>query len=385
MHAIYVQKLNTSMNKLIYKKFFNNITIFFILTTVSLGLIVWIIQAVNYLDFVSEDGHSLKIYFYYTVLSLPKIISRIFLYGFFISIFYSLIKFEENNELLVFWTHGVNKLEFTNNLLKYSLIVLLVQIIFTTLLVPSSQNKARSFIRSSNIGYLPSVIKERKFIDNIKNVTIYVEKKNNRNLNNIFLKDQYDNDSFQIIYAKKGVLKNIAGKNYLLLFNGKFIKNDNGIVNSFDFRRTEFNLSKYGTKTTTTPKIQEVDTLTLFNCINSFLKIAPVNFNKFNNKNFDCFKNIHKDVIREFLKRIYLPIYIPLIALLASLIIGESKNALNYSKLKFLFFSLGTLVVILAEISIKFVATNIFQNIIFFIIPVILFSTAYFYTYKKYK
>ena len=385
MHAIYVQKLNTSMNKLIYKKFFNNITIFFILITVSLGLIVWIIQAVNYLDFVSEDGHSLKIYFYFTALSLPKIISRIFLYGFFISIFYSLIKFEENNELLVFWTHGVNKFEFTNKLLKYSLIILLVQMMFTTLLVPSSQNKARSYIRSSNIGYLPSVIKERKFIDNIKNVTIYVEKKNNQNLNNIFLKDQYNNNSFQIIYAKKGVLKIIEDKNYLILFDGKFIKNENGIINSFDFRRTEFNLSKYGTKTTTTPKIQEVNTLTLFNCINSFLKVSPINFNKFNNKNFDCFEDIHKDVIREFLKRIYLPIYIPLIALIASLIIGESKNALNYSKLKFLFFSLGTLIVILAEISIKFVATNTFQNIIFFTIPIILFSTTYYYTYKKYK
>jgi|TARA_B110000438_G_C15791836_1_gene641045 lipopolysaccharide export system permease protein len=373
------------MNKLIYKKFFNNITIFFILITVSLGLIVWIIQAVNYLDFVSEDGHSLKIYFYFTALSLPKIISRIFLYGFFISIFYSLIKFEENNELLVFWTHGVNKFEFTNKLLKYSLIILLVQMMFTTLLVPSSQNKARSYIRSSNIGYLPSVIKERKFIDNIKNVTIYVEKKNNQNLNNIFLKDQYNNNSFQIIYAKKGVLKIIEDKNYLILFDGKFIKNENGIINSFDFRRTEFNLSKYGTKTTTTPKIQEVNTLTLFNCINSFLKVSPINFNKFNNKNFDCFEDIHKDVIREFLKRIYLPIYIPLIALIASLIIGESKNALNYSKLKFLFFSLGTLIVILAEISIKFVATNTFQNIIFFTIPIILFSTTYYYTYKKYK
>ena len=29
-----------------------------------MGLIVWTMQAVNYFDFVSEDGHGLKVYFH---------------------------------------------------------------------------------------------------------------------------------------------------------------------------------------------------------------------------------------------------------------------------------------------------------------------------------
>ena len=62
------------MEKLIFRKFFIDILNFFLIGTVSLSLIVWVIQAVNYLDFVSEDGHSFKVYFIYTLLSLPKII-----------------------------------------------------------------------------------------------------------------------------------------------------------------------------------------------------------------------------------------------------------------------------------------------------------------------
>ena len=50
------------MEKLIFKKFFIDTTIFLIIGTLSLTLIVWVIQAVNYLDFVSEDGHSFKVY-----------------------------------------------------------------------------------------------------------------------------------------------------------------------------------------------------------------------------------------------------------------------------------------------------------------------------------
>ena len=64
------------MKKLIFRRFSIDIAGFFLLSVVSIGLIVWIIQAVNYLDFVSEDGHSLKVYFMYSVLSLPKIVGK---------------------------------------------------------------------------------------------------------------------------------------------------------------------------------------------------------------------------------------------------------------------------------------------------------------------
>ena len=53
------------MEKLIFRKFFADTIWFFLLGTLSLSLIVWVIQAVNYLDFVSEDGHSFKVYFLY--------------------------------------------------------------------------------------------------------------------------------------------------------------------------------------------------------------------------------------------------------------------------------------------------------------------------------
>ena len=54
------------MKKIVFKKFFRDTSIFFILITISITFIVWVIQAVNFLDFVTEDGHSFKIYYYYS-------------------------------------------------------------------------------------------------------------------------------------------------------------------------------------------------------------------------------------------------------------------------------------------------------------------------------
>ena len=81
------------MEKLVFRKFFIDTINFFLISSLSLSLIVWVIQAVNYLDFVSEDGHSFKVYFYYTLLNFPKIFSRLIVFMFFLSIFYTILKY----------------------------------------------------------------------------------------------------------------------------------------------------------------------------------------------------------------------------------------------------------------------------------------------------
>ena len=177
------------MKKLIFRNIFKDITYFFIITSLSLTLIVWVIQSVNYLDFVSEDGHSMKVYFMYSLLSLPKIFNRLILFVFFISVFFTISKYEENNEILIFWSYGIKKTEFINKIIKFSFLFLMISIIFSSLIVPKTQDMAKSYIRNSNIDYFPSLIKTQHFNDAANNLTIFVEKKDNQGfIKNIFIK-----------------------------------------------------------------------------------------------------------------------------------------------------------------------------------------------------
>ena len=91
------------MKKLIFRNLIKDIAVFFILASISLTLIAWVMQAVNYLDIVSEDGHSLRVYFSYTLFSLPKILSNILPFMYMISLFYVIINYELNNELIIYW------------------------------------------------------------------------------------------------------------------------------------------------------------------------------------------------------------------------------------------------------------------------------------------
>ena len=70
------------MNKLIFRKFSIDIINFFLIASFSITFIVWIIQAVNFLDLISDDGHSLDVYFYFVSLNLPKIFSKTIIFVF---------------------------------------------------------------------------------------------------------------------------------------------------------------------------------------------------------------------------------------------------------------------------------------------------------------
>ena len=357
---------------------------FFLLAVISIGLIVWIIQAVNYLDFVSEDGHSLKVYFMYSVLSLPKIVGKLTIFVFFISVFFIISKYEDKNEMIVFWTSGVKKIEFINNLFKISILLLIFQLSFNLFLIPKSQDSARSFLRNSEIDFFPFLIKSKKFIDTVSDLTIFIDNKDNNGIfNNIYIQDNSNKETKtkKIVLAQKGLLGKKNDNIYLILYSGKILNIDSKKTSIVNFEKTEFNLSRFSTKTILFPKIQEQKTTNLLRCLNSYYK-----YNKtYNTRLFRCEANIIDSVSREMYKRLVSPFYILVVSLIACLLIIKSKNDFSYSRFKFITFLAGILLIIFAEISIEFITDDLFKNLILVAFPLIITFMMYFYLKSKSK
>ena len=363
------------MKKLIFRNIFKDITYFFLLSSLSLTLIVWVIQSVNFLDFVTEDGHGLGLYATYSLLNLPKIFSRLIIFLFFISTFYILYKYEDNNEISILWIHGVKKIEFINNFIKFSILFILVQLLFTYLIVPTTQEKARSLFKNSDIDYLPSILKSKFFNDTIEDVTIFVgEKDINGNLKHIFLKDNknYNNDrgpnTSQIILSKSGQLVKKNKKYYLILNDGNIINLDSKKTNIIKFNRSEFNLSRYTSKTTTYPKIQETSSNLLLQCINFLILKNSSNFEKI----FNCDEQNIDGVLKELYKRLGVPLYIFLIGLISSCLVLKTKSNNNFNLFQFLIFILGFSIIVASEISVQFINMSFINNILILLSPIII-------------
>ena len=389
MGGIYEKKYYNSMKKLLFTNFFKDILKFFIIINVSIAVIVWVIQAVNYLDFVTKDGHGLKVYFSYALLNFPKIFERILPLIFFISLFYKLQEYEHKNELLIFWTIGINKLYFINMVISYSFLFMFFQIILSSYITPKTQAEARSIIKNSNIDFFPSLIKEGKFIDTVRNLTIFIESKDvDGNYNNIFLEDlsrgdsSFENGKSQVIYAKKGSLRIDNNRNYLELIDGQIINKNNLKLTSFSFKKIDFDLSNYDSKSIIVPKIQELKSIILLKCLNYFSKNKE---RKSIGKHLNCDQNSIKHVKQEALKRFYKPLSIPLIALLTCLIILISKEHRKYNIFKLIIFTSIILVIVISETSLRYAGHNMLGTSFFIFFPLILFLTTYLVLFKILK
>ncbi|MDC0620271.1 LptF/LptG family permease [Candidatus Pelagibacter ubique] len=354
------------MKKIIYRKLAKDCLNFFLITIFTISLIIWVLQAVNYLDFVIEDGHGFLVYFQYTLLSFPKIFSRIFPFAIFLSFSYIFLKYENKNELVIFWNFGVQKIHFINFFLKFSLCFTLISLLLNIFITPYTQDKARSFIRSSDLDFFESILKPKKFIDVVGNLTIYFEEKDdNGKLKNIFLNEKTDFDNFQTTFAKTGLIKINDYKRVLELYEGNTINNIGGKISKFEFSKTDFNISKFSSNTIMHQKTQETSTSNLIKCSLFFKNLKNNDNTNINNCKFENLETIYEELYLRLIK----PLYVTFLITISLLIILKSKNDPSFNINKFKIYLLGFFFIIFLESSSKFISTNLIHNLYLSVLP----------------
>jgi len=368
------------MKKIIYRNLATDCLKFFLLTIFTISTIIWVLQAVNYLDFVIEDGHGFFVYFNFTLLSFPKILSRIYPFAIFLSFSYILLKYEDKNELIIFWNFGIKKINFINFFIKVSFFFVIFSLLLNALIVPSAQDKARSFIRSSNLDFFESALKPKTFVDIVKNLTIYYENKNeNGVLQNMFLHDKTSPNESQTTIAKTGKFEMRGNKKILVLYDGKTINNVNRKTSEFNFSKTDFNISNFSTHTVTHQKTQETSTKDLILCILIVNNLKKDINSKIRLGLSNCQISTIVDVYKETYSRLIKPIYIIFLVSISLLLILKSKIDPSFKAQKFRMYSLGFLSIIFIESSSKFVSSDLIQNFFLLMLPFILTLIIYFY------
>ena len=377
------------MKKILYKNLLKDCFIFFLISLFSAAIIIWVFQAVNYLDLMVEDGRDFLVYINYTLLNFPKILTKLIPFVIFFSVFYIISKYETNNELMILWNIGINKIELVNFFLKLSLLIIILQLFLTTLIVPTFQNISRDLIRGSELTLEESLFKPKKFNDTIKNLTIYIDDKDQNNfLKNVYIKKDIDANSFQITFAKKGKFIKKGNNNVLELYDGKTINDNNSKTSNFTFSKSDFYFVENKTGILESYKIQETSTKDMLVCLNKILNLDLKIFNKVSESNLDnCDKDGIGNIYKELYKRFILPLYVPILILITQLLIIKNKEYKNYSKFKIVIFLFGFFLIIFSESTIKMVQNNIVENfdIIFFPIILGLFFYLYFFYFFKLK
>ena len=250
---------------------------------------------------------------------------------------------------------------------------------FSSYLTPLALNKSRKLLGQENLNSFLPTIRSQQFSDSFKGFTFFVDKKINKEIQNIFLFDNGNNlqnlspnitkASSTTIIAKSGIVE----QKKLILFNGQIISSqkESSKEQVIKFEQLDVDLSGLSTATIKKPKIQETSSLKLLECFDWF----PIN-------KINCKEDFKNEIIPNLIRRNILPFYIPIISLICSLLLIKSKKIyLN----KFFVFSYSFLLLIFTELAVRYTGLNQLTKIFYIVFPLILSFVFYFFLKNKFS
>jgi len=360
----------------IYQNFTKEIIKTFFVILLGLTLIAWTVRAVNFLDLIVESGYSVSAYFQYSFLNLFGILTKFIPLAFLLSLMIFIMKQIQEKEFLILWTSGVKKIKIANLFFFISIFILIIYLFFSTLITPLALNKSRSIISQSNFNSFLPTIRIQQFSDSFEGFTFIVEKKIKNNVENVFIHDSsntlknltsnQNEISKTTIVAKSGTVE----EKKMVLFNGQIISSKQGNKKNeiIRFEQLNIDLENLQTGRIKQPKLQETSTLKLFQCMNA----STGEYTTY------CKKDTKKEITTVLNRRIVLPLYIPVIALICSFLLMKTQTHKKIFLNKYSIFILSFLVLLYAELIIRYTGLSKIIGALFLISPAILIPIIYF-------
>ncbi len=363
----------------IYRNFFIEIIKTFFVILFGLSLIALTVRSVSFLDLIVENGYPVNTYFKYSLLNLFGIAPKFIPLSFLISLSIFIIKHIQDSELIILWTSGVQKIRIINLFFMISVFISIFYLILSTVLTPIALNKSRKLLSQEQFNSFLPTVKTQQFSDSFKGFTFLVEKKINNELKNIFLHDKGSNlkglssnekkSTSTTIIASSGIVE----KRKMFLFNGQIIsskkESDENEIIKFD--QLNIDLSNLTTATIKKPKLQETGTIKLINCIVKNDKRSDI-----------CKDDVKKEILPTLNRRIVLPLYIPVLSLVCSLMLLKTKSKfLNKTSI----FIYSFLLLIVTEMTVRYTGINYPARVLFITSPFFLFTLIYTYMYFKFS
>ena len=153
-------------------------------------------------------------------------------------------------------------------------------------------------------------------------------------------------------------------------------QNDEGKIQSVDFKRTRLGLSGMRAKSIIQAKVQETSSMTLVKCmLNTSNKEELLN----------CPSEEKIEVLAEINRRFGMPLYVPFVALLCSfLLINREENKFG-GFYKYLYSGIAFVTLVMAEILVRYSGLSYYYSLVYYIFPLIFITLLYLEIIRKFK
>ena len=154
-------------------------------------------------------------------------------------------------------------------------------------------------------------------------------------------------------------------KKKFFLINGQIISHKKNSKNDIvKFENLSIDLSNLSSLTIKKPKIQETSTIKLLSCFNKYSR-TELSF---------CSEDFKKEVLANLNRRLVLPLYIPIISLICSLLLIKSEKK-YFNKISIFIYCF--IILLFTEIVVRFTGINLLARITYILSPITLIFLIY--------
>lgn len=207
-----------------------------LLITLSLTGIVWLTQALRFVDFMLNRGLALSDFMYLTGLMLPALLLMIIPISLALAVIYTINRLTSDSELIVLYAVGVSKLQVMRPVLAMGAACMLLCYALSLYLMPLATGKfqdIRTFFRDK---YASVLLEEEVFNSPVDGMTVFVRQRDNDNsLHGILLHDNRRPKEAITLLAESGRIEQTPTGPRFYLHNGVRQTLRNGHVSWLSF------------------------------------------------------------------------------------------------------------------------------------------------------
>lgn len=220
----------------------------FVLTTVTLTVIVWMTQALREIDLVTAQGQTLQLFLIISSLAIPSLIVILAPVALLIAVLFVMNTLHQDSELVIIAASGGSPKRVTRPLLWLSLIVAIITGVLSIFVAPSGLKQLRGHVIEVRADLISSIMIPGAFTDVDAGLMVHIkERHTDGSLSGILISDTRDKAvSFQYL-AARGALVETGPSTYLIMQKGNIVRRET-LANSssiIEFASYAFDLSQF--------------------------------------------------------------------------------------------------------------------------------------------
>ncbi|MGC1349226.1 MAG: LPS export ABC transporter permease LptF [Xanthobacteraceae bacterium] len=221
----------------------------FVITLVSLTVVMWFTQAIREFDLITSQRQTLFVFIGITGLLIPLLVMMIAPISLVLATAHTINKLSSDSEIIVMNAAGVSPWPLVRPFLAAALVVSILVALIAVYVSPWSLRELRDWATQVRADILTNIVQPGRFTTVSGNLTFHIaDRRPNGLLVGIFLDDRRDPKEHATYLAEQGeIIKNETGS-FLVLEKGSVQRLEAGARDPriVTFDRYAFDLSKFG-------------------------------------------------------------------------------------------------------------------------------------------